>query len=621
MNDAAAPTPLADPRRLAALRRTALLDSAAEAAFDRFTSLASRLLQAPISLITLVDAERQFFKSAVGLAEPWSVARQTALSHSFCQHVVATGMPFVVEDAAHDPRVLDNRAVEELGVAAYAGVPLAAAAGEVLGSFCVIDKIPRVWLADEIAVLQDLAALIMTEIERRLTVVELEEARRKLQSLTDALPVQISEIAADERYRFINALYPERLRKPAEQILDHTVREVLGDAAYALVEPHIRAVLAGEPQRFEIALDNLGTTLEVSYTPQRDCAGAIAGFYVLAVDITARKAAELAAQQALARADLALQAGHMGIWEWDIVTGKVIWSDQMYQILGLPLPAPGAEPPEFLDLVYPEDRPRIAASLNDQVDRCADNRFECRIQPPDGEPRWIRSHSLYRADPLRGDRIYGVCADITERKLAEHSQHLLLEELNHRVRNTLTIVNSIAGQTLKHSRSLESFREAFLGRIQALGDTHTLLSNNRWQPSSLAALIARQLSPYTRGRADALATRGPDIFVGPKPALTLSLVIHELATNAAKYGALSTDVGRVEVVWSIERAPERRLLRMVWEEQGGPPAQPPQRTGFGAQLIRFNIAHEFGGTVEASYPLAGVRYDFTIPLAASGNRL
>ncbi len=158
-----------DTHRLDALRHTALLDSGREEAFDRLTRLAATILRAPIALVSLVDADRQFFKSAIGLAEPVASERETPLSHSFCQHTVTSGAPLIIADAREHPLVRDNPAIPDLGVVAYAGIPLVTSDGHVLGSFCVIDHQPRVWTAQDIAILNDLAAAVMTEIELRVT--------------------------------------------------------------------------------------------------------------------------------------------------------------------------------------------------------------------------------------------------------------------------------------------------------------------------------------------------------------------------------------------------------------------------------------------------------------------
>ncbi|MGZ8414663.1 MAG: ATP-binding protein [Gemmatirosa sp.] len=178
--------PLGDPERLLALRLTALLDSPAEEAFDRLTRLASRVLHAPIALVSLVDADRQFFKRCVGLPGAVADVRGTPLSHSFCRHAVERAEPLVIDDARTHPLVLDNGAVHDLDVIAYLGIPLQTADGLVLGSFCVIDHVPRRWTGDELETLRDLAASVMTEIELRTALRAAEEARAEAAEATRA---------------------------------------------------------------------------------------------------------------------------------------------------------------------------------------------------------------------------------------------------------------------------------------------------------------------------------------------------------------------------------------------------------------------------------------------------
>jgi hypothetical protein len=158
---------LAEPGRLAALRETALLDSPPEESFDRLARLAARVVNAPVALVSAVDKDRQFFKSCLGLPEPWSSERQTPLSHSFCQHVVATREPIVISDAREDERLRDNLAIRDLAVIAYLGVPLITREGHAVGTLCVIDHEPRIWKSDEIDLVTDVAAAVVTEITLR----------------------------------------------------------------------------------------------------------------------------------------------------------------------------------------------------------------------------------------------------------------------------------------------------------------------------------------------------------------------------------------------------------------------------------------------------------------------
>lgn len=176
-----------DPERLFALDRLDLLDSPPEPAYDRLTRLVARLLDVPVALVSLVGHDRQFFKSHMGLAEPWASARETPLSHSFCQYVVSEQVPLVVTDARNDPLLADNLAIPDLGVIAYAGVPLRSPDGEVIGSFCAIDTQPRVWTAEDLATLEDLNQAVMTEIALRDKIRALQELEARRIEVQDEL--------------------------------------------------------------------------------------------------------------------------------------------------------------------------------------------------------------------------------------------------------------------------------------------------------------------------------------------------------------------------------------------------------------------------------------------------
>lgn len=210
---------IGDPERLAALRRTLLLDSPQEPSFDRLTELASLILDAPVSLVSLVDADRQFLKSCVGLGDPLATERETPLSHSFCKYVVATGDPLIVDDAREHPLVMDNPAIADLNVIAYAGIPLILD-GQALGSFCVIDHEPRQWTDRQIEILRGLAASAMTEIELRVTTEELKAAVEERENILAVVshdlrtPISLVVAAADLAGR--EDLAPEKRVKQLE---------------------------------------------------------------------------------------------------------------------------------------------------------------------------------------------------------------------------------------------------------------------------------------------------------------------------------------------------------------------------------------------------------------------
>ncbi len=265
------------------------------------------------------------------------------------------------------------------------------------------------------------------------------------------------------------------------------------------------------------------------------------------------------------------------------------------------------------DYFFPEDRPHIIERFLPEVLREGHGIIEVRFRHcKTEEPVWM-SYSVFvlRDEHDQPLGFATISQNIDARKQDEERMELLIDELNHRVRNTLAIVNAIATQTLKHTPSVQDFRLAFGGRIAALAKAHTLLATTKWTASAMRDLIAEQLAPYTKDRTDALVISGPRLLVNPKQALNLSLVMHELAANAAKYGALSVPAGRVEISWRVQ--PDR-VLRLTWHEFDGPGVAPPTRRGFGSQLIEFNIAHEFGGEARLDFPPAGVKCVLTIPL-------
>ena len=181
--------PLLDPERLRALRATGLLEDEPSEALERLTRLASRIIDAPVSLVSMVDEDRQVFAAEVGLEEPWASRGETPLAYSFCQHVVRNRDALVVGDATEDDRVRDNPSIEELGVRSYAGMPMTTADGHVLGSFCVIDDRPREWSEGELEILRDLASAAVTEIELRRTADALERALSKIRTLEGLIPL------------------------------------------------------------------------------------------------------------------------------------------------------------------------------------------------------------------------------------------------------------------------------------------------------------------------------------------------------------------------------------------------------------------------------------------------
>ncbi len=207
--------------------------------------------------------------------------------------------------------------------------------------------------------------------------------------------------------------------------------------------------------------------------------------------------------------------------------------------------------------------------------------------------------------------------DISERKTAETRQKLLVDELNHRVKNTLATVQSLVKQTSRGSTSPEVFRERLEGRLMALSHAHDQLSRHNWEHADLRDIVSAGLAPYYNETADNITITGDSIDLDPRMALTLAMIFHELATNAAKYGALSQPSGRLDLTWDVERNGSGPKLRLHWRESGGPIVNQPSRRGFGTLLVERGTEIEVGGSARLDFAPSGVRCEIDIPLPAS----
>ena len=228
------------------------------------------------------------------------------------------------------------------------------------------------------------------------------------------------------------------------------------------------------------------------------------------------------------------------------------------------------------------------------------------IRGKDGEYRWFLSRALaIRGADGRIIRWFGTNTDITERLKADEQRVLLINELNHRVKNTLATVQSLAMQTLRNTERSVDARELFESRLTALSRAHDVLTVESWEGAGLRQVASRALEPFT-SKDGRVSIEGPDVWLTPKQALALSMMLHELATNATKYGAISDDFGTVHVGWLIAPVDGSRELELTWTEKGGPRVSQPARKGFGTRLIQRNLAHDLGGEATIEYRPEGV---------------
>ncbi|WP_332873087.1 HWE histidine kinase domain-containing protein [Caulobacter hibisci] len=323
------------------------------------------------------------------------------------------------------------------------------------------------------------------------------------------------------------------------------------------------------------------------------------------------------------RLKFALDSGRLGSWELDVETRAYDASDICRSNYGRgPDAAFGFD--DLVATIHHGDRDRMLAAMDEAIRTGGDYDIEYRVVVPSGETRWVhargRAAVRYQSDgDVRGGvrRMAGVSLDVTERKRAEERQRLLLNELNHRVKNTLVTVQSMAAQTLRAADDLEGFREAFEARLIALSQTHNLLTEQNWESASLREIVDAELEAFGgRERLDFDYAR--DLRLNPKATVAIGMAVHELATNAAKYGALSGAEGRVTISWTTEPASDTTpaRLHLRWTESGGPPVTPPSRRGFGARLLEKGLAGELSGQVRLAYDQSGLVCAMTLPLAA-----
>lgn len=473
--------------RLAVLRGLGALDSEADPHFDRVTRLAAALFGAPRAAIVLVDRDRLWHKSIIGLPR-----REYPRAGSLADVMIARREALISGDIGKDARFDDVRdLLTQVDVTFYACAPLTTHDGAVVGLLAVGDPEPHAdGTDDQLAALKDLA-----------------------------------DMATDHLMADAHRLAVERGRRLDRQ-----------------------------------------------------------------------------------RRDLALEAAGLGEFEWDLADDRMVVNDQMKTMTGLTRDSAGGEGGDLsYRFVHPEDRERLRAEVDRSLRETGRYRAEYRIQRPDsGEVRWmLGAGTVVLGDDGKARKIIGVVQDITDRKRDEDQRETLMAELDHRIKNVLAAVQSLAAQSARRTSSAEAFMESFSGRLKAMAKAHELLTATRWRGASLGSIVEAELGGLGQGQA---VWSGPDFFLTPRAANAMSLALHELATNAIKYGALSMDGGRVMLDW--RKRPDGGFA-LDWTEIGGPPVQPPTRTGFGAVLLDRVTGRELGGVGKISYPREGLRAHIT----------
>ena len=330
-------------------------------------------------------------------------------------------------------------------------------------------------------------------------------------------------------------------------------------------------------------------------------------------DITNRRRAEAQLKEAEERYRLALRATGDAVWDWDLVRNEVLWNDALTAAYGHDRATVAATGEWWFEHIHPDDRDRTASEIHAVIDGAGDRwAGEYRFLRADGHYAFVRDRGFVIRDPNgRAVRMIGAMLDLSERRRAEEQQTMLLGELQHRVKNTLTMVQAIASQTFRGTATPEA-REAFMARVIALSQANDVLTGAGWTAAPVGDIVRGATIPHCAG-PERFSISGPAIHIAARAALSLTLALHELCTNASKYGALSNDEGHVAIHWDVGRDD---VFCLRWSECGGPPVEKPAHTGFGTRLIDQSLGPSLGGKVSKDFEPGGLTCTFQIPLAA-----
>ncbi|MDP8920817.1 MAG: PAS domain-containing protein [Pseudomonadota bacterium] len=557
-----------------------------------------------------------------------SLAGEARMLDAFGPAVIAelhAGRTLIVDDCLTDPRAGETYAStwNSIGTRSLIVVPLIKE-DRLRAIFYLHEPQPRRWSEAEAILARDVAERTWDAVQRSRAEIALRASAARLRLAVDAGRMAVWEhvtatdsvTASPELNRVLGyavgitldmgelrkRYYPgdrERLTTAALEALKRG--EHFFETEYRFYRPD--GVLRWFLMRAEMLLDAAGMPIRT--------VGVI-------LDITDRKEAEEALREREAELRAALEAGSLAIFDFDHIKGRMNPSARLSELYGYP-------PDHVLSIAdiraryHPDDVEKIWSKRQYDGEDTSIRHFDwtLRLLLPGGVIRWVNGLGEYIRDEAgRILRSRGVIMDITERKRWEEHQQLLINELNHRVKNTLATVQSIAAQTLRNADSMEEARLALEARLFALSRAHDVLTRENWEGAGLIEIVLQALAPYRHERENRLHVQGPDIRLSPRMAMAIAMALQELATNAVKYGALSNAVGGVRIAWDLKEVDGISRLYMEWTESGGPAVSPPKRRGFGTRLIERSLAQDLNGFVKLEFSESGLICTVDAPLTS-----
>ncbi|HEY0598883.1 PAS domain S-box protein [Brevundimonas sp.] len=446
-------------------------------------------------------------------------------------------------------------------------------------------------------------------------------AERQLLATYDSVTVGIADADRDGRLVRVNAAFEALTGYSREELLDMSIADLTHPDDWAEDAALYADQVAGRRDRYSIDKRYIRkggevVHVEVLSSTARDAGGGFSHGVRVVKDVSERREAELRLQESERRSRELLDALPTAVYTTDS-DGRITYFNEAAAALAGRRPTVGVDRwcvtwrlfwPDGTPLEHEHCPMALALMTGEEL-----RGVEAVAERPDGSRLTFTPYPTLLRD-CAGAVVgaINVLVDVTERKRADEAQKVLIDELNHRVKNTLATVQSIALQTQRSTP--EAFAERFEDRLIALSGAHDLLTRRQWAGVGLVELLEEELAPYRDDVAANIGLDGPDLMLTARVGLALGMIIHELATNAAKYGALASPTGRLDLTWSIDVAGENRRLNLAWLERGGAPVQPPARQGFGHRLIERTIRKDLGGDLEQRFERTGLECRFGFPV-------
>ncbi|MCG5249634.1 GAF domain-containing protein [Methylorubrum extorquens] len=619
--------------RVRALRQSGLLYRTAQEQFGHLTNHVRDVLDVPVAIVTLVDEDRQVFAGHSGLPAPWGERGETPMTHSFCQYVVDRNAPLQVTDARVDPLLKDNHAIGDIGVVAYLGIPLALPDGEIVGALAAIDTNARAWSEADMRRLRSIARTVEKEMDVRISESRWRTLFENMQEgfILGRVVRDPAGRITDWRYEEVNAAWHELVGVPQGSAIGQTVREVFPGIEDAWVDEFAKVVETGETERFTRQVGVLDRWYDGVVQPIGSDR-----FTVIFLEVTNRVAHERRQAALLHLGDTLRDA--RSVPDITLAAAKCVAAGLVVERIGF---GPVDEALEAIDVPVDWCAPDVVSVAGKHDFRAFGSYIDnlkrgetVEIEDVFADPRTVDSPTAFEAIQTRallnlpimengrlvlivfahsreprswttdelqfvrqvGDRTQAAIARIR----AEETQAVLNGELSHRLKNSFAMVQAIVGQTLK-TVSERGAVEALNQRLYALASAHDVLMQQSWSSAPLQDVAKAVLHVFEV--SDRFMLRGQNIQIGSRATLSLSLLLHELATNALKYGSLSVPEGRVEIEWGVRPVNGEDTVHLIWRERGGLPPSQPSGRGFGSRIIRMGLIG--AGGVDLTYEPEG----------------